>query len=88
MGTGLVVPESAVIDTGDRRIVFLDRGDGRLEPREITPASSSGDGYAVLSGLAEGDRVVTSANFLVDSESSLKAAIASLGTPASGDHRD
>ncbi len=86
-GTGLVVPESAVIDTGDRKIVFLDHGDGRLEPREVTLGVEQGDSYPVSSGLADGDRVVTAANFLVDSESSLKAAIASLGAPASGEHR-
>ncbi|HUL80431.1 MAG TPA: efflux RND transporter periplasmic adaptor subunit, partial [Vicinamibacteria bacterium] len=80
-GTGLVVPESAVIDTGDRKIVFLDHGDGRLEPRAVTLGVKQGDAYPVASGLAAGDRVVTAANFLIDSESSLKAAIASLGAP-------
>jgi membrane fusion protein, copper/silver efflux system len=86
-GTGLVVPESAVIDTGDRKIVFLDHGDGRLEPRAVTLGVKQGDSYPVSSGLVAGDRVVTAANFLIDSESSLKAAIASLGAPASGEHR-
>jgi multidrug efflux pump subunit AcrA (membrane-fusion protein) len=86
-GTGLVVPESAVIDTGDRKIVFLDHGDGRLEPRAVTLGVKQGDAYPVSSGLAAGDRVVIAANFLVDSESSLKAAIASLGAPVSDEHR-
>jgi RND family efflux transporter MFP subunit len=75
LGAGLVVPESAVIDAGDRRLVFLDRQDAGLEPREVQLGVKLGDGYQVLSGLANGDRVVTSANFLLDSESSLKAAL-------------
>lgn len=78
LGEGLVVPESAVIDAGDRRIVFLDREGGMLEPREVRLGAKTPGGYQVLSGLAEGDRVVTSANFLIDSESSLKAALAAM----------
>jgi Cu(I)/Ag(I) efflux system membrane fusion protein len=79
LGEELFVPESAVLRTGERQIVFVDRGDGRLEPREIQTGVRVEGGYAVLSGLAEGDRVVTSANFLIDSESSLKAALSALG---------
>ena len=60
---------------GDRQLVFVDLGDGRLEPREIATGERVEGGYAVLSGLREGERVVTSANFLIDSESSLKAAM-------------
>jgi hypothetical protein len=78
LGPGLVVPGDAVINAGQRLLVFLDQGDGRLEPREVQTGARIGEGFEVLSGLAEGDRVVTSANFLVDSESSLKAALASL----------
>ena len=81
-GSGLVVPESAVIDTGDRRLVFLDRADGTIEPREVEIGATLADGYQVLHGLAKGDRVVTSANFLIDSESSLKSALAALTSPA------
>ncbi len=81
-GTGLVVPDSAVIDTGDRRLVLIDRADGTLEPRVIEVGAKTGDGYQVLRGLSKGDRVVTSANFLLDSESSLKAALAALTGPA------
>jgi hypothetical protein len=86
IGPGLVVPDDAVINAGPRLLVFLEREGGRLEPREIQTGVRIGEGFEVLSGLAEGDRVVTSANFLLDSESSLKAAIASLapgGTPGS-----
>jgi Cu(I)/Ag(I) efflux system membrane fusion protein len=81
-GSGLVVPDSAVIDTGDRRLVFLDRADGTIEPRDVEVGAKLPDGYQVLRGLAKGDRVVTSANFLLDSESSLKAALAALTSPA------
>jgi RND family efflux transporter MFP subunit len=85
LGDALFVPESAVLRPGDRQLVFLDRGDGRLEPREIETGTRVEGGYAVLSGLVEGDKVVTSANFLIDSESSLKAALSSMGaTPATG----
>ena len=81
-GSGLVVPDSAVIDTGDRRLVFLDRPDGTIEPRAIEVGAKLADGYQVLRGLARGDRVITSANFLLDSESSLKAALSALTAPA------
>jgi membrane fusion protein, copper/silver efflux system len=82
LGKGLVVPESAVIDAGDRKLVFLDRTDGSLEPRQVEIGAALSDGVQVLSGLAQGDRVVTSANFLLDSESSLKAALSSMATPS------
>jgi Cu(I)/Ag(I) efflux system membrane fusion protein len=82
LGTQLFVPEGAVLRAGERRIAFLDRGDGRLEPREVVIGDRVEGGYTVLSGLADGDRVVTSANFLIDSESSLKAALSTLRAPA------
>jgi Cu(I)/Ag(I) efflux system membrane fusion protein len=75
LGSGLAVNQSAVIDTGERRLVFLDRGEGRYEPREVTLGPRAGPLRQVLEGLEEGDRVVTSANFLLDSESSLRAAV-------------
>ena len=81
MGMGLVVPDGAIIDTGDRKLVFLDRPDGSLEPREVEVGVRIPEGYQVLRGLAKGDRVVTAANFLLDSESSLKAAISALTSP-------
>jgi Cu(I)/Ag(I) efflux system membrane fusion protein len=87
LGDALFVPESAVLKPGDRQLVFLDLGDGRLEPREIETGARVEGGYAVLSGLAEGDKVVTSANFLIDSESSLKAALSSMsGAPLATAH--
>ena len=76
LGRGLVVPESALLKTGERTIVFVDRGDGLLEPREVQAGAKVAEGVQVLRGLAEGERVVTAANFLLDSESSLKAALA------------
>ena len=81
MGEGLVIPDGAVINAGDRRLVFLDRGEGRFEPREVKLGIKvNGSGLQVISGLAEGDRVVTSANFLLDSESSLKAAVSGMAS--------
>jgi Cu(I)/Ag(I) efflux system membrane fusion protein len=74
--TTLTVPESALIFTGERTLVFLDRGEGRFEPREVTLGTRVPGGYEALQGLAPGDRVVMGANFLLDSESSLRAAIA------------
>jgi membrane fusion protein, copper/silver efflux system len=77
-GAGLVVPEGAVVHAGDRQLVFLDHGDGRLEPREVRQGARVADGVHILSGLSEGDRVVTSAGFLLDSESSLRATVAAM----------
>ena len=82
MGTGLVVPDSAIIDTGDRKLVFLDRPDGAIEPREVEVGMRIPEGYHVLRGLEQGDRVVTAANFLLDSESSLKSALAAFTAPS------
>ena len=82
LGTGLSVPESAVIDSGGRKLVFLDRGEGRFEPREVVLGVRAGAGFQVLSGLADGERVVTSANFLLDSESSLRSALSGMASPA------
>lgn len=73
LGERLAIPVSAVMDTGLRRIAYLSREGGVLEAREIRVGQSTGDYYEVLSGLAEGDVIVTSGNFLVDSESRLKS---------------
>ena len=72
----LTVPESAVIPTGERTLVFVDKGDGRYEPREVVLGARTSTGYEVRRGVSAGERVVVSANFLIDSESSLRAAIA------------
>jgi membrane fusion protein, copper/silver efflux system len=71
----LVVPEDAVIDSGDRRLVIVDKGEGRFEPRPVE-VGRRGAGYVeIRDGIAEGDVVVTSANFLIDAESNLKSAL-------------
>ena len=71
----LAVPESAVMDTGRRQAVFVDKGNGRFEPREVK-LGSRGDGYVeIRQGIADGEPVVVSANFLIDAESNLKAAL-------------
>lgn len=75
LGEALVVPESAVIDTGLRKIVFVRTGAERFEPREVQIGVRSEARLVVLSGLREGERIVTSANFLIDAESRLRAAI-------------
>ncbi|MDE2291171.1 MAG: efflux RND transporter periplasmic adaptor subunit [Elusimicrobia bacterium] len=75
LGRRLALPEGALIDTGTRTIVFVDRGDGRLEPRDVVVGRRAGGYYEVRSGLREGERVVTSANFLIDSESQMKAVV-------------
>jgi RND family efflux transporter MFP subunit len=68
----LVVPETAVLNSGDRQVVFLDRGNGRYEPRAVKIGAQTGGRIEILSGLQDGDRIVTSGNFLIDSESQLK----------------
>lgn len=75
---GVTVPDDAVIDTGARQVVFVERQPGTFEPREVR-LGVRGQGRAlVLSGVREGERVATRANFLLDSESRLRAAVASL----------
>jgi len=70
----LVVPESAVLDSGDRQVVFVDRGNGNLQPLPVRVGERAGGRAEILEGLRAGDRIVTSGNFLLDSESRLKAA--------------
>jgi Cu(I)/Ag(I) efflux system membrane fusion protein len=71
----LAIPDSAVLDSGSRQAVLVDKGEGRFEPREVK-LGHRGEGYVeVREGLAEDDPVVTSANFLIDAESNLKAAL-------------
>jgi Cu(I)/Ag(I) efflux system membrane fusion protein len=75
MGEGLTVPASAVMPTGSREIAFVDKGGGKLEPRVVELGEQIGDHYEVKSGLAEGERVVASANFLIDAESKVQGAL-------------
>lgn len=84
LGKRLAVPASGVLMSGERSIAFVDRGDGYLEPRDIQLGERAGDEYVVLSGLKAGEKVVTSANFLIDSESQLQAAIGAFVPPPPG----
>jgi Cu(I)/Ag(I) efflux system membrane fusion protein len=72
------VPASAVIDSGTRKVVLIAKGEGRFEPREVKLGSSGGGYVEVLDGVKRGEQVVTSATFLIDSESNLKAALQAL----------
>jgi membrane fusion protein, copper/silver efflux system len=78
-GESVVVPDSAVMDTGMRQIVFVDRGNGSFEPREVKVGLRSGGKTQILSGVDAGEEVVVRANFLLDSESRLRAAIGPMG---------
>jgi Cu(I)/Ag(I) efflux system membrane fusion protein len=71
----LAVPESAVMDTGSRQAVLVDKGEGRFEPREVKLGHRGGGYVEIRQGIAEGEPVVVSANFLIDAESNLKAAL-------------
>ena len=82
----LAVPDSAVLHTGTREVVLVDLGEGRYEPRTVKLGPHA-DGYAeVLGGLKEGERVVVKANFLIDAESNLKAALSAFGDRVHGAH--
>lgn len=79
LGDRLAIPEGAVIDTGVRKVVIVDRGSGYFEPREVKLGAKAGEVFEVIDGLKAGERVVTSANFLIDSESKLKEAVGGVG---------
>ena len=84
LGRQLVVPASAVFQSGTRQLVFLDHGNGSLEPKEVTLGARVGDDFAVLKGLQPHQSIITSANFLIDSESQLQAAAGSFVPPPPG----
>lgn len=73
LGINLAVPEQAVVD-GETKLVFVDKGEGRIEPREVQVGYIANGSYEILSGLSEGETVISSANFLIDSESRFRAA--------------
>jgi Cu(I)/Ag(I) efflux system membrane fusion protein len=94
----LAVPDSSVLDTGSRQAVLVDKGEGRYEPRQVKLGRRGGGLVEVREGLAVGEAVVTSANFLIDAESNLKAALKSFSeasapradeapAPAMGEHK-
>ena len=85
MGVALTIPVSAVMPTGTRSVVFVDKGEGKLEPRIVQLGTKYGDIYEVKSGLQENERVVASANFLIDAESKVQGALKAFEeTPAPG----
>jgi RND family efflux transporter MFP subunit len=84
LGRQLVIPSSGILQTGTRQIAFVDHGEGYLEPREIEIGPRVDDHTVVLKGLRNGDRIVSSANFLVDSEAQLQAALGSFAPPPPG----
>ena len=75
MGEGLTIPVSAVMPTGTRNVAFINKGEGKLEPRIVQLGSKYGESYEVQSGLREGEQVVASANFLIDAESKVQQAL-------------
>lgn len=84
MGEGLLVPEPALLRTGERTLAFRALPEGRFEPVVVKIGGRFGDRFEVLSGLKEGEEVVTSAGFLIDSESRLKAATGAMGAHQHG----
>jgi Cu(I)/Ag(I) efflux system membrane fusion protein len=78
LGPGVIVPDTSIVRTGERSLVFVEQSEGRLAPREVQVGTKTERGTQILSGLDAGDRVVQTANFLLDSESSLKAAVAAM----------
>ncbi|MEO0250490.1 MAG: efflux RND transporter periplasmic adaptor subunit [candidate division WOR-3 bacterium] len=83
-GRQLAVPEEAVLDSGSEQIVFVARDGGYFEPRKVTLGQKVGHLFIVLDGVKAGERVVTSANFLIDSESQLKSALRGIGHAGHG----
>jgi Cu(I)/Ag(I) efflux system membrane fusion protein len=75
---GILVPMDAVLDAGTQKVAFISLGNGKFQPREVTTGIRVGDQVEILSGVQAGEEVVTRANFLVDSESRLQAALADL----------
>jgi RND family efflux transporter MFP subunit len=84
MGKHLTLPASGVLQSGTREVAFVDHGGGYLEPRAIELGPRVGEEFIVLKGLKAGERIVTSANFLIDSESQLQAALGSFAPPPPG----
>ncbi len=79
LGMRLAIPQEAIIESGRKQVVFLHHGGGKLEPKIIKTGVKTGEWSEVLEGLKEGDHIVTSANFLIDSESRLRSAVEGMG---------
>lgn len=84
IGRVLTVPASAIFHSGSRNLVFISKGDGNFEPREVSLGQRAGDDYIVLKGMKQGESLVTSANFLIDSEAQLQAAAGAFVPPPPG----
>ena len=82
LGRRLAVPEDSVLETGEHHLVFVRKGQGEFEPREVKLGRQAGGYYEILSGLQAGEEVVTAANFLIDSESRFRAAAAGFSAPS------
>jgi Cu(I)/Ag(I) efflux system membrane fusion protein len=87
-GPVVAVPEQAVIDSGSRRVAFVAKGDGLFEPRDLELGLRGGGFVEVRSGLAEGERIVTTGNFLIDAESNLRAALQGFAPPPAEGQQD
>lgn len=83
LGSPIVIPADAVLDTGKDQYVFVDKGQGYFEPRAVKVGEGADGFYSIESGLKAGERVATAANFILDSESRLKGALANMGRPSS-----
>lgn len=84
LGRQLVVPSSAVLHAGERQLVFVSRGEGNFVPREVQTGAQAGEKTIVSKGLKAGETIVSSANFLIDSESQLQAAAGAFAPPPPG----
>lgn len=84
LGERLAIPQESLIDLGTKKLVFVDLGEGFLAPREVKVAELAGKDYPVLEGLKEGETVITSAHFLIDSESQIQSALKKFGAPTEG----
>jgi YtkA-like len=83
-GKGVTIPSSSVFHSGTRNLVFVNKGEGNFEPREIEMGSRVGDDVVALKGIKAGESLVTSANFLIDSEAQLQAAAGAFVPPPPG----
>src|SRR5947209_6283725 len=79
VGRQVLVPQDALMDTGTEQYVFIDKGDGYVEPRKVKASVEAGEKVGIQEGLKPGERVITGANFIVDSESRLKGAFVGMG---------
>jgi Cu(I)/Ag(I) efflux system membrane fusion protein len=87
-GKKLAIPYEAVLDSGIRKIVFIDKGEGRYAPAEVKVGGKFDGYYEILSGLSPGERIIASASFLLDSESRLKEAMGAMAGMAGMDMGD